>query len=155
MCSVVEEQGVAIAGRWACASDVLPCSLPSERRGGSGECACGPGNYTWAASARLCLLNPCNPCETLNPHLRAVSPLPDFRAAAATGQVQSPARGVFAALRGYPERRGEVPGAQRTLAATLGQCYQAAHALCERALKLKARRWGPLPGVAPLGRISF
>jgi len=82
-----------------------------------------------------------------------VSPLPDFRAAAATGQVQSPARGVFAALRGYPERRGEVPGAQRALAATLGQCYQAAHALCERALKLKARRWGPCWAFAPLGRI--
>lgn len=59
--------------------------------------------------------------------------------AAALGQVQSAGRGVFAALRGYPERRGEVAGAQRSMAATLQQCYQAAHALCERALKLKAR----------------
>ncbi|KAK9839472.1 hypothetical protein WJX81_004216 [Elliptochloris bilobata] len=69
--------------------------------------------------------------------LLSVSPLPDFPLAAATGQVRSPARGVFAALRGYPERRGEVPGAQRSVAATLQQCGRAAHALCERVIKVK------------------
>ena len=66
-----------------------------------------------------------------------MTPLPDFPLAAATGQVRSPALSVFSALRGYPERRGEVPGAQRATAATLQLCGRAAHALCERVLKLR------------------
>ena len=74
---------------------------------------------------------------------RAVTPLPNFPLAAATGQVRSPALGVFSALRGYPERRGEVPGAQRATAATLQLCSRAAHALCERVLKLKLKARAP------------
>lgn len=76
-------------------------------------------------------------------HLCTVTPLPDFPLAAATGQVRSPALSVFSALRGYPERRGEVPGAQRATAATLQLCSRAAHALCERVLKLKLKARAP------------
>ena len=76
-------------------------------------------------------------------HSRTVTPLPDFPLAAATGQVRSPALSVFSALRGYPERRGEVPGAQRATAATLQLCSRAAHALCERVLKLKLKARAP------------
>ena len=76
-------------------------------------------------------------------HSRTVTPLPNFPLAAATGQVRSPALSVFSALRGYPERRGEVPGAQRATAATLQLCSRAAHALCERVLKLKLKARAP------------
>lgn len=76
-------------------------------------------------------------------HLRTVTPLPNFPLAAATGQVRSPALSVFSALRGYPERRGEVPGAQRATAATLQLCSRAAHGLCERVLKLKLKARAP------------
>ena len=83
-------------------------------------------------------------------HSRTVTPLPDFPLAAATGQVRSPALSVFSALRGYPERRGEVPGAQRATAATLQLCSRAAHALCERVLKLKLKARAPSCRAPPL-----
>ena len=63
--------------------------------------------------------------------------MPDAAKFMQTFQVTSPAKGFFTSLRRYPNMRGEVEVSMRGLRAALGHVYKAAHAICERLVKLK------------------
>ncbi|KAL3133458.1 hypothetical protein ABBQ38_007321 [Trebouxia sp. C0009 RCD-2024] len=69
--------------------------------------------------------------------LLSVSTMPDAAKFMQTLQVTSPAKAFFTSLRRYPTMRGEVEVSMRGLRAALGQAYKAAHAICERLVKLK------------------
>ena len=69
--------------------------------------------------------------------LCAVSTMPDAAKFMQTSQVTSPVKPFFTSLRRYPTMRGEVDVSMRGLRAALGQAYKAAHAICERLVKLK------------------
>lgn len=69
--------------------------------------------------------------------LCAVSTMPDAVKFMQTSQIMSPVKPFFTSLRRYPSMRGEVDVSMRGLRAALGQAYKAAHAICERLVKLK------------------
>ena len=69
--------------------------------------------------------------------LCAVSTMPDAVKFMQTSQITSPVKPFFTSLRRYPSMRGEVDVSMRGLRAALGQAYKAAHAICERLVKLK------------------
>lgn len=56
-----------------------------------------------------------------------------------THQVSTPAKDFFTSLRRYPSNRGEVESSMRGLRAALAHTRQAAHAICQRLVKLKVQ----------------
>ena len=83
-----------------------------------------------------------------------VSTMPDAAKFMQTFQVTSPAKAFFTSLRRYPTMRGEVEVSMRGLRAALGQAYKAAHAICERLVKLKVHHTSAAT-VQPLGGPMF
>jgi hypothetical protein len=59
----------------------------------------------------------------------------------ASNRVESPARGAFTSLRGYPERRGEADATARVARHSLESIYTAAHTICKRVITGKASAW--------------
>lgn len=76
--------------------------------------------------------------------LCAVTTMPDAVKFMQTSQVTSPVKPFFTSLRRYPSMRGEVEVSMRGLRAAMGQSYKAAHAICERLVKLKVERVLPV-----------
>lgn len=69
--------------------------------------------------------------------LLLVGPFVDMLAAVSARKVESPAREIFATLRGYPERRDQAESQMTALRYPLERCQLACHQLSERVVRLK------------------
>lgn len=67
-----------------------------------------------------------------------MGPFVDMLAAVSARKVESPAREIFATLRGYPERRDQAESQMTALRYPLERCQLACHQLSERVVRLKA-----------------
>ena len=59
--------------------------------------------------------------------------------AALARKIESPAKDIFATVRGYPERRGEAEAQMGAIRQPIERCQLAAHQLCERIIRLKVQ----------------